>query len=94
MGTELKQTAELGELNSGENRAQSQRRFLVQRLPQADSRIIDESTVLSRVPVSRRTWGNWKAQGLVPYIKIGRRCLYDWENVINALKRLERGGGQ
>lgn len=60
----------------------------------ANSGFLDERSVLTRIPVSRRTWGNWKARGLIPYIKIGRRCLYDWENVANALRRMQRGGGQ
>ena len=38
------------------------------------------------------TLGNWKAKGLLPYIKIGRRCLYDWASVQGALLRRQRGG--
>jgi hypothetical protein len=36
--------------------------------------------------------GNWKSKGWLPHIKIGRRCLYDWDNVHSALLRRERGG--
>ena len=53
-----------------------------------------ETEILQLVPVSRRTWGNWKAKGIVPYVKLGRRCLYDWESVRKALLRLQRGGDQ
>lgn len=53
---------------------------------------IDEKQLLAKLPISRRTLGNWKAKGLVPYIKIGRRCLYDWESVHGALLRRQRGG--
>jgi len=42
---------------------------------------IDEKQLLVRLPVSRRTLGNWKAKGMLPFIKIGRRCLYDWASV-------------
>jgi hypothetical protein len=53
---------------------------------------IDEKQLLARLPVSRGTLGNWKAKGLIPYIKIGRRCLYDWLSVQSALLRRQRGG--
>ena len=53
---------------------------------------IDEKRLLARLPVSRRTLGNWKAKGILPYIKIGRRCLYEWASVQAALLRLQRGG--
>jgi len=50
-----------------------------------------ETEMLQLVPVSRRTWGNWKRKGIVPYIKIGRRCLYDFESVRAALLRRQTG---
>ena len=53
---------------------------------------IDEQQLLARLPISRRTLGNWKAKGILPYIKIGRRCLYDWPSVPGALLRQQRGG--
>jgi hypothetical protein len=53
---------------------------------------IDEKQLLARLPISRGTLGNWKAKGLLPYIKIGRRCLYDWASVQSALLRRQRGG--
>jgi hypothetical protein len=53
---------------------------------------IDEKRLLAKLPISRRTLGNWKAKGLLPYIKIGRRCLYDWASVQGALLRRQRGG--
>ncbi|PYJ56792.1 MAG: hypothetical protein DME24_21125 [Verrucomicrobia bacterium] len=57
-----------------------------------DTGFIDEKRLLARLPISRRTLGNWKAKGLLPYIKIGRRCLYDWASVQGALLRRQRGG--
>jgi len=53
---------------------------------------IDQKQLLARLPISRRTLGNWKTKGLLPYIKIGRRCLYDWASVQGALLRRQRGG--
>ena len=58
----------------------------------AETGFIDEKQLLARLPISRRTLGNWKAKGILPYIKIGRRCLYDWASVQGALLRRQRGG--
>ena len=49
-----------------------------------------EKDILAFVPVSRRTWSTWKSKGIVPYIKIGRRCLYDPPSVRAALLRAQR----
>jgi hypothetical protein len=56
-----------------------------------DTGFIDEKRLLAKLPISRRTLGNWKARGIIPYIKIGRRCLYDWASVHGALLRRQRG---
>ena len=53
---------------------------------------LDEKQLLAKLPISRRTLGNWKTSGGIPYIKIGRRCLYDWPSVQGALLRRQRGG--
>ena len=53
---------------------------------------IDEKQLLAGLPISRGTLGNWKAKGLLPHIKIGRRCLYDWASAQRALLRRQRGG--
>ena len=60
--------------------------------PAGEVGFIDEKQLLARLPVSRRTLGNWKAKGMLPFIKIGRRCLYDWASVQGALLRRQRGG--
>ena len=53
---------------------------------------MDEKELLTKLPISRRTLGTWKSTGVLPYIKIGRRCLYDWASVQGALLRRQRGG--
>lgn len=53
---------------------------------------LDEKALLKRLPVSRRTLWNWRHQGKIPSIAIGRRVLYCWDSVADALRRLERGG--
>ena len=30
---------------------------------------IDEKQLLARLPISRRTLGNWKVRGIIPFIK-------------------------
>jgi hypothetical protein len=59
--------------------------------PASDDAIYNEKQILARIPISRRTLGNWKAKGF-PHIKIGRRCLYSWANVKSYLLRQQRGG--
>ena len=60
--------------------------------PAGATGFIDEKQLLARLPVSRGTLSNWKARGLIPFIKIGRRCLYDWASVQGALLRRQKGG--
>ena len=58
------------------------------------SAFIDEPELRRRLPVSRRTIHNWRRAGKIPSIVIGRRVLFCWDNVADALRRLERGGAQ
>lgn len=62
------------------------------KIPAGETGFIDEKQLLARLPVSRGTLSNWKAKGLIPFIKIGRRCLYDWVSVQGALLLRQRGG--
>jgi excisionase family DNA binding protein len=66
-----------------------------QPLPSERAGFIDIDELLRRLPVSRGTIRNWCRSEKIPYIKTpGRRVLFCWENVANALRRMERGGGQ
>lgn len=65
--------------------------------PRSDKELTDfisESELRRRLPVSRRTIHNWRRAGKIPSIVIGRRVLFCWENVVDALRRLESGGEQ
>lgn len=62
--------------------------------PPNEAAFISERELLRRLPVSRRTIHNWRRAGKIPSIVIGRRVLFCWENVAEALRRLERGGSQ
>jgi hypothetical protein len=59
--------------------------------PPSEVGFIDEKQFLSRVPISRRTLGDWKAKGIIPFVRINRRVLYDWESVKAALLRRQKG---
>jgi hypothetical protein len=59
----------------------------------SEDAFLDEKQILARLPISRRTLGNWKTKGF-PHIKIGRRCLYSWSNCQQFLLRQQRGGVQ
>jgi hypothetical protein len=61
---------------------------------QCEAVFIDEREMLRRLPISRRTLHTWRTTGKIPSIKIGRRVLFSWNNVAEALGRMERGGGQ
>jgi hypothetical protein len=90
MGKIVQTTAPSSEADS--NKGQTRREFLAAQ-PQ-DSQFIDQTELLRRLPVSRKTLHNWRAAGKIPSIVIGRRVLFCWENVAEALRRLERGGTQ
>lgn len=56
---------------------------------------IDEVELLKRLPVSRRTLFQWRASGKLPFVRVsGRRILFHWDSVEQALLRQQRGGGQ
>ena len=42
--------------------------------------------------VSQRSVSYWKAQGIIPFIKINRSVRYDYESVVQKLKELEKYG--
>lgn len=70
--------------------------FMNKNLMPTDAGLIDEPEALRRVPVSRRTWFAWRQQGLIPFIRPpgSKRNLYHWPSVLDALLKLQRGGGQ
>jgi hypothetical protein len=60
--------------------------------PDSPGFLSEKDIIPRRVPVSRRTWNTWKKEGIIPFIRIGRRCLYDWPSVAEALRRRQQGG--
>jgi hypothetical protein len=46
--------------------------------------------LLDRLPISRRTLSEHRKKGLIPWISIGGRVLFDWESVRSALIRQQR----
>ena len=80
--------------SAGESSPQARREFLAAQPPPGEpTGFIDTDELLRRLPVSRGTIQNWCRSGKLPFIKTpGRRVLFCWENVANALRRMERGG--
>jgi predicted DNA-binding transcriptional regulator AlpA len=48
--------------------------------------------LLEKIPVSRKTIHNWRRSRKIPAIVIGRRVLFCWKNVSDALRKMEIGG--
>lgn len=56
---------------------------------------IDTDTVLRLIPVSAGTLRNWRLAGKIPWINAkGRRVLFHWPSVREALLRNQSGGAQ
>lgn len=51
---------------------------------------LSEADLLQRLPISRRTLFEWRTAGKIPFVRIGRRLLFDWGSVREALLRLQR----
>ncbi|MGO9477297.1 MAG: helix-turn-helix transcriptional regulator [Limisphaerales bacterium] len=63
-----------------------------QTAPPGDVGFIDEKEMLRRVPISRRTLFSWRFSGKIPYVNVGgRRVLFHWPSVEQALLRHQRG---
>lgn len=56
--------------------------------------IIDEAELLRRIPISRRSVIVWRRKRWIPHIRMGRRVLYSWASVTEAMRRRECGGAQ
>jgi len=92
MNTERKESLNVAGLSDSSDARTNGKGREPNRTTSALTDFIDEKQLLAKLPISRRTLGNWKAKGVLPYIKIGRRCLYDWASVQGALLRRQRGG--
>jgi len=55
---------------------------------------IDENELCRRLKISRGSAINYRRAGLLPFIKLRHRVLFDWENVRSALLRHQIGGNQ
>lgn len=57
----------------------------------SNAEFIDEAELLKRLPISRRTAFAWTKAGKLPVVRVGRRKLYHWKSVSEALLRIQRG---
>ena len=63
--------------------------------PPGEGGFIDETELLRRIPVSRRTLFGYRESGKLPFVRVsGRRLLFHWPSVEAALLRGQRGGTQ
>src|SRR5262249_23651102 len=51
---------------------------------------ITVNQLLDRLPISRRTLSEHRKKGVIPWINLGGRVLFDWESVRAALLRQQR----
>jgi hypothetical protein len=51
------------------------------------SQLVREREMAGLLSVSERTLRNWRANGIVPYLRIGYCVLYDPERVIDGLSK-------
>jgi len=55
---------------------------------------LSRAELLRRLPISDATLANWMRDGSIPFIKTGRRVLFDWASVRGSLLKKQRGGIQ
>jgi hypothetical protein len=78
-----------------ENQPQTRRGFLVAHPPPGEpTGFIDNAEMLRRFPVSSGTLRNYRESGKLPFVRLGRRVLWHWPSVEQALLRMQRGGAQ
>ncbi len=52
---------------------------------------INETELLRRIPVSRRTLFQWRTSGKLPFVRVsGRRIIFHWPSVEAALLRQQK----
>jgi hypothetical protein len=54
--------------------------------PEAEVKLIDRPQMAKAASISCRTLDEWRANGLIPYFKIGRIVRFDLESVMSALR--------
>ena len=55
---------------------------------------LTKTEVAGRLRKSKRTIDEWGSKGILPYIKIRRSVLFKWPDVVQALQKFERKGGE
>jgi len=53
---------------------------------------INSEELRRRLPICRRTEKNHRDKGRLPFVQLGRRVIYHWPTVQQALLRQQRGG--
>ena len=56
--------------------------------------LINDKELARRIDVTTRTIKNWRDQGIIPFLRIGRRIRFREESIRKLLDKLEVGGGK
>lgn len=47
--------------------------------------LITDDEMQRRLGVSRTTLYNWRKEGTIPYVRIGKKLFYRWKEIINKI---------
>ena len=50
-----------------------------------EQELITDDEMQRRLGVSRTTLYNWRKDGTIPYLRIGKKLFYRWKEIINKL---------
>ena len=50
-----------------------------------EQELITDDEMQRRLGVSRTTLYNWRKEGTIPYLRIGKKLFYRWKEIINKL---------
>lgn len=48
--------------------------------------VLTKKTLAPRLHITVRTLENWQRRGVIPYIKVGKVCIFVWGDVLEALR--------
>lgn len=59
-------------------------------LPSCEVELLNPEQLARKLSVTRRCLSNWTRDKIIPMIKIGRTCRFDWPKVKAALEKYEQ----
>ncbi len=58
--------------------------------PKPQQELITEAELCKKLHRSKVTLNDWRKKGLLPFYRIARKIYYDWNEVLAALKKVEK----